>query len=128
MQVDFRRDNLFTVQTGRANVLVAAARRMPVTYPPPEHPYPGKYMTYRDAARAHLLVVMKCGGCNRTVHFLASDLEKVIGPDHYAHVPPFDCSRCRTKEYLMMALHRPTAEDLGRMVRSAILVAARAGK
>ena len=29
MQVDFRRDNLFTVQTGRANVLVAAARRMP---------------------------------------------------------------------------------------------------
>jgi len=43
---------------------------MPVTYPPPEHPYPGKYMTYRDAARDNLLIVMKCGGCNRTVYFL----------------------------------------------------------
>ena len=86
---------------------------MPVSYPPPDHPYPGKYLQYRDAARENLLIVMKCGGCRRTVHFLAADLAQVVGGDHYAHVPPFDCSRCQTKDYLMMAVHHPRAEDLG---------------
>ena len=59
---------------------------------------------------------MKCGGCNRTVYFLASDLEKIIGGDHYAHVPPFECSRCRTEEFVMMAIHHPSAEDIGHIV------------
>ena len=89
---------------------------MPVTYPPPEHPYPGKYMTYRDAARDNLLIVMKCGGCNRIVYFLASDLAQIVGNNHYANVPPFACSRCQTREYVMMATHRPRSEDLGHLV------------
>lgn len=78
---------------------------MPVTHPPPEHPHPAKYRQYRDAARDNLLIVMKCGGCNRTVYFLASDLEGIVGGEHYAHVPPFECSRCRTTEYVMMTIH-----------------------
>jgi hypothetical protein len=88
---------------------------MPVSFPP-VHPYPGTYRTLGDAALDNLLIVMRCNGCHRTVHFLAADLAKVVGEDHYAHIPPFVCTRCGTDEYINMSTREPRAEDIGHVI------------
>ncbi len=88
---------------------------MPVSFPP-VHPYPGTYRTLGDAARDNFLIVMRCNGCHRMIHFIASDLAKIVGHDHYAHIPPFECARCRTTEFIDMTLKHPSAEDIGKIV------------
>ncbi len=88
---------------------------MPVSFPP-VHPYPGKYRTLGDAARDNLLIVLRCNGCHRKVNFLASDLAEVIGKTHYAHVPPFKCSRCETDEYIDVSARYLDTKERGRTI------------
>ncbi|SDX41398.1 hypothetical protein SAMN04488001_3147 [Litoreibacter albidus] len=45
-----------------------------------------------------MLITVRCPFCRRTVNFWAADLVQVLGPDHELHVPPFPCSRCKTRE------------------------------
>ncbi|SEN42421.1 hypothetical protein SAMN04489859_1006150 [Paracoccus alcaliphilus] len=59
------------------------------------------------------MIVMRCNGCRRQVNYWASDLVKVApNPDHQAHIPLWPCSRCRTKEYMVMRWHYPMAAEL----------------
>jgi hypothetical protein len=45
-------------------------------------------------------VVVRCALCRRLVRFLAADLVGVLSPRRDALLPPFNCSRCGTAEYL----------------------------
>ncbi len=65
----------------------------------------------RHAASNGMLITVRCPFCRRVVNFWAADLVKVLGPDHELHVPPFPCSRCRTRE-LDVRWRIPSAADL----------------
>ncbi len=84
---------------------------MPVSHPPVRI-HPGKpFRTWSDAARDRQVVTIRCDGCRRSENFLAEDFALVFGPEQPAHVPPFACSRCGTRDYLDLALRVPSAED-----------------
>lgn len=68
-------------------------------------------MVYHCAADRMLMTVY-CGGCRRRVHYWASDLMQVLDRFHEAHDPPWPCSRCRSREYLAMTWHVPSAAEL----------------
>ncbi|MGV0817104.1 hypothetical protein [Martelella sp. AMO21009] len=86
---------------------------MPAQRPPPGLP-PGKgYRTLQDAASEGHILQVWCGGCRRRVNYLASDLVPIVGGLHYAHEPPFACSRCKTMEYMATALLSPRPGDYG---------------
>lgn len=59
-----------------------------------------------------MLIVMRCNGCKRTARFWASDLAKVVGIWHEVHVPPWQCSRCGTMEYMQAWWEVPSAATL----------------
>lgn len=66
-----------------------------------------------DCARDGMLLVMRCNACRRQVNYWASDLVTVTGdPRHEAHVPPWGCARCGTKEYMVMRWRIPSAEEM----------------
>jgi len=58
------------------------------------------------------MLTMRCGLCRRSVNYWASDLVKVVGPHHEVHVPPFPCSKCRTREYIRIEWRVPPASAL----------------
>ena len=66
----------------------------------------------RDAAESGQMLMVRCNLCHRTVNYWAYDLVKVVGPHHEVHVPPFQCSRCRTREYLDVKCTIPSASEL----------------
>lgn len=67
----------------------------------------------RDCARDHMLMVMRCDLCGRTVNYWAEDLAKVIDdPFHEAHVPPWGCGQCGTIDYMSIRWHLPSAQEL----------------
>ncbi|WP_299913356.1 hypothetical protein [uncultured Paracoccus sp.] len=67
----------------------------------------------RDCARDHMLMLMRCDLCGRTVNYWAEDLAKVIDdPFHEAHVPPWGCGQCRTIDYMSIRWHLPSAQEL----------------
>ncbi len=80
---------------------------------PAAHPSANKFLNQRlaHAASNGMLITVCCPYCRRRVHFWAADLAKVLGPDHELHVPPFPCSRCRTRE-LDVKWCIPSAADL----------------
>lgn len=69
--------------------------------------------TLSHCAAEGMLVVMRCNHCRRTVQYWASDLIIVLGAAHQAHVPPWSCSKCRTKEYVVMRWRVPSAQEIG---------------
>ncbi|AJY44651.1 hypothetical protein TM49_01470 [Martelella endophytica] len=71
------------------------------------------YRTLQDAADNHQILQVWCGGCRRRVNYLPADLVPIVGWQHYAHEPPFACSRCKTKEYMATALLSPSLGDYG---------------
>ena len=84
---------------------------MPVPHPP-IRAHPGKpFRTWSDAARDRQVVTIRCNRCRRSENFLAEDFALVFGPEQPVHIPPFACSRCRTRDYLDLALRVPSAED-----------------
>lgn len=85
---------------------------MPESFPP-VRPYPGKHRTMIDAAASNQIVTLRCNGCRRTVNYLATDLIEVVGPHHHLQIPPFDCSRCGTTEYVEVKVRCPTQEEVG---------------
>lgn len=50
------------------------------------------------------------------MNYLASDLVPIVGGLHYAHEPPFPCSRCKSTEYMATALLSPNLGDYGDMI------------
>lgn len=65
-----------------------------------------------EKAASGLLMIMRCNLCGKVVRFWAADLVKVLGPHHQAHVPPFPCSRCRTRDYIDLRWTMPSATEL----------------
>lgn len=65
-----------------------------------------------DCARDNMLIAMHCSGCRRTAHYWAADLVVVLGPHHQAHVPPWQCSKCRSREWMSMRWRVPGAEEM----------------
>ncbi len=65
-----------------------------------------------EQARSGMLLTVKCTGCGRFARFWAKDLVEVLGPDHQAHIPPFPCARCRTKEWINWSWSVPSAPEL----------------
>ena len=68
--------------------------------------------TVGDCARDGMVLVVRCGGCRRTVTYWAEDLVQVLGPRHQAHVPPWNCGRCRSREFMAMRWSLPGAEEM----------------
>lgn len=66
----------------------------------------------REAAHDGMLITMRCNACRRVTHFWAADLVQVLGDDHQVHIPPWPCSRCRTREYIDMSWTVATADRL----------------
>lgn len=89
---------------------------MPEQYQPIRR-HPGK-PAYRiaDAAKEGILVVVKCNGCHRGATYLASDLVDVVGGQWPAHEAPFDCGRCRSREWVKVTLRSIHPGDAGRLV------------
>ena len=82
---------------------------MPATMPS-ANPFRNRRM--RDAAADGMLISLRCGRCHRAVHFWASDLVRVLGPDHQLHVAPFPCSHCRRWDYMNLQCRVPSPADL----------------
>ncbi|UFM64820.1 hypothetical protein LOS78_14185 [Paracoccus sp. MA] len=70
---------------------------------------PGKYYAMADAAQHDMVVTIKCRSCRKTVHYWASDLVKVVGPDHPVARPPWRCSKCGEIEFLQVSREMRTA-------------------
>lgn len=72
--------------------------------------------TLGDAAKAGMLVVVKCTACRRCIHFLATDLVEVLSPAKPAIDPPCRCSRCKTAEYMRVDVRQPHPGDIGKLM------------
>lgn len=77
---------------------------------PSANPFRNLHLSHQ--AEAGLLLTMKCGLCGRKAHYWATDLLRVVGPQHQAHIAPFACAKCRTKEYIDLWWTKPSAADL----------------
>jgi len=67
------------------------------------------------AASSGQLLVLRCKLCGRSANYWTADLLKVVGPHHEVHLPPFGCSRCRTKEYKSVKVSVPAASELNKL-------------
>lgn len=74
------------------------------------------YFSMGDAAKLGQLIKVRCGGCRRTVFFLASDLAELFGEDTWALKPPISCSRCQHDTWLRIDTFTPRPGDYGQMV------------
>lgn len=79
------------------------------------HPYRKPY-SLGQAADDGLLLVVRCNGCRRTLHFLPSDLADLLGRDRPADEPPFACTRCETRAMMRVSLRLPEAGDYGHLL------------
>lgn len=61
-------------------------------------------------------MILRCYGCRRAVHFLASDLTDIIDPDHPCHIPPWPCSVCGSGEYVEIQWRSPMPGDIGKLI------------
>lgn len=64
-----------------------------------------------------MILTYRCSACRREASFLASDLLMVLGGLHETHVPPWPCSRCKTKEYIDVIRSVPSAAELQAGIR-----------
>lgn len=78
-------------------------------YPSPE---PSRNLRMAEAARLNMLITLHCNVCGRTTCFLATDLLRVLGPQHEVHRAPFDCGRCKTTDYIRVEWEMLTASRL----------------
>jgi hypothetical protein len=65
-----------------------------------------------DAARAGMLITLRCDLCRRTVHYWAADLVQVVGPMHRSRVPPWPCGKCKTSEFITLRCEVPSASKI----------------
>lgn len=79
------------------------------------HPYRKPYSLGQAADDGQLLVV-RCNGCRRTLHYLASDLVEFFGREQPAHKPPFSCTRCGNDHLMHVSLRSPEAGDYGHLL------------
>lgn len=73
---------------------------------------PSRSQRMSDAARAGMMITLKCGLCQRIARYWAADLVQVVGPLHPAQVPPWPCSKCKTMEFLTLRCEVPSAAAL----------------
>ena len=78
------------------------------------HPYRKPY-SLGQAADDGMLLVVRCNGCRRTLHFLASDLIELLGREPPAEDPPFACARCGNDHLMQVRLRSPEAGDYGHL-------------
>lgn len=81
---------------------------------PANHPSANRYKNQllRDVLEINMVFTYRCNSCRREVSFLAMDLVKVMGPEHQTHIPPFPCSKCKTREYISVGRRVPSAAEL----------------
>lgn len=71
-----------------------------------------------DAAAAGMILSLHCDLCQRTVHYWAADLVKILGPDHPIGRPPWPCAKCKTSDFLNVRCQvMSTSEMQGLTVR-----------
>lgn len=70
----------------------------------------------RTAAQIGELVVVRCNLCHRAVTYLSADLAELLGPDRDAYEPPFPCSKCGKRDYVVVKLRMPEPADYGNLV------------
>lgn len=97
---------MFSVRShgGLSGITVMPAAR------PSSSPFRNRQMHH--AAADGMLITMRCGLCGRVTHFWATDLVRVLGDNHQVHIPPWPCSRCRTKEFIDMRWQIPSTATL----------------
>ena len=81
---------------------------------PAGHPSANKFrnLLMHQAAERGQMISLRCGLCNRVANYWASDLIAVVGPNHEAHVSPFDCAQCKTREYIDVTCAVPSPSKL----------------
>lgn len=72
-----------------------------------------QYYSLGQAAAAGQLIKVRCGSCNRTVFYLASDLAKLLGESRPALAVPFLCSRCKGDDFMRVETITPSPGDVG---------------
>lgn len=72
---------------------------------------PRKQRTWLDAAGDRQVALIRCSLCGRRAYYLPEDLARVCGEKAPAHLAPFPCSKCGTKEYMHVTLMIPRAEE-----------------
>lgn len=85
---------------------------------PPAHPHPAKrFYSLGEAARAGMLIVVRCNLCRRTVHYLAADLVEVgAPPKRPARSWAGACRQCGKSDYLRVDLRAPHPGDVGQLI------------
>lgn len=79
---------------------------------------PWKNRQMHHAASEGMIITMHCSLCRRDVHYWASDLVKVLGPNHQVHVPPWPCGKCKRIDFVQMRWQVATMQLLeGLIVR-----------
>lgn len=78
------------------------------------HPHNRPY-SVGQAADDGLLLVVRCNGCHRTLHFIAADLVPFVGRNWPADDPPFDCARCGNSNLMRVTLRSPEGGDYGHL-------------
>jgi hypothetical protein len=72
--------------------------------------------TLGQAHRAGQLARITCQFCQITRHFEPSDLEKLLGDVPFrALLGALRCEKCRRRDYLVVSLTIPTAEERNRI-------------
>ena len=75
--------------------------------------YTDRRYSLRQAADDGQLVIVRCGLCRRTTHFLATDLVTMFDPNRSAYEPAFGCSNCKRDDYISVKLRMPATGDYG---------------
>lgn len=72
-----------------------------------------EYYSLGQAAADGQLIKVRCGSCNRTIFYLASDLAKLLGESRPALAVPFPCSRCSSDDFIRVETVTPSPGDVG---------------
>jgi hypothetical protein len=81
---------------------------------PAREPKPGQFRL-KDFADQDRIMMVRCGGCRKTVRYLIDDLVAVLGGDWDANVPPFACGTCKSRHWMGVKLGFVTKTDVGIM-------------
>ena len=62
-----------------------------------------------------MVLELRCRRCGKQRTFLPVDLLKICNPMHPVHLPPFECGRCGTAEFVSVRTRVPLPEEYGRL-------------